>query len=664
AATSSYLVGAGIYDITGASAETGLFGYASGEDATGIQERLWSHAYVIASPATGKRVVFVSADMGAMFQSVKLEVVRRLQSRYGSTYDASNVMLTATHTHVGNSGQSHFPLYILASADKSGYGYSSQNFEAAVSGIVQSIIRAHDNLTPGTVSLVTGTLSGASKNRSLGAYHANADAANYADTVNTQMVMLKLATSSGQPVGMIDWFAVHPTSLSKKFTQLSGDNKGYAQYQFEQRLGTNPTSATTFVASFANSDEGDVVPTDGNAYSSPGFQGSADELSNAEQAGQKQFDRAWQMYQSAGVQMDGSLDYRHRWANFENYDVAGTYTGAGTKHLCAASRGFSFAAGAENGPSDIPGIYEGMTRGTFSVTDAINRVDTSALGGLVRFLFGAITWGLQDPCQEQKPNLLTTGTLDWVPEVLPFQVFRVGSLAIIAAPVEVTTMAGRRIRATVLNRLAGTGVTTAVIAGLANTYSGYLTTYEEFQTQNYEGASTEFGPYTLAAYQQEYDRLATALKAGTALVDDRQPPNRSGDARLERPGVVWDGKYLTESFGQVLSQPATSYSRGQTVVATFRGGHPKNNLMTMSSYLIVQRQIGSGWVDYRYDRDWDTTFRWQREGVDRSLCTVEWRTKAADPAGTYRLVQQGYWKNGLNGSQNFYRGTSRTFTLR
>ena len=41
-----------------------------------------------------------------------------------------------------------------------------------------------------------------------------------------------------------------------------------------------------------------------------------------------------------------------------------------------------------------------------------------------------------------------------------------------------------------------------VIAGLANTYSSYVTTFEEYAEQRYEGASTIFGPHTLDAYIQ------------------------------------------------------------------------------------------------------------------------------------------------------------------
>ena len=45
--TTQYLVGSGKADITGAAAETGMFGYASGQVVQGINDRLYSHAFII-----------------------------------------------------------------------------------------------------------------------------------------------------------------------------------------------------------------------------------------------------------------------------------------------------------------------------------------------------------------------------------------------------------------------------------------------------------------------------------------------------------------------------------------------------------------------------------------------------------------------------------------
>ena len=56
-----------------------------------------------------------------------------------------------------------------------------------------------------------------------------------------------------------------------------------------------------------------------------------------------------------------------------------------------------------------------------------------------------------------------------------------------------------------------TGDIHVVISALANTYIDYVTTPEEYNVQRYEGASTIYGPYTLPAFIQEFNKLAVAL---------------------------------------------------------------------------------------------------------------------------------------------------------
>lgn len=662
AAEADYLVGAGLYDITGAAAETGAFGYAAQQEMTGIQDRLYSHAYVIADPDTDERIVYVSADMGAMFQSVRVEVIKELRERFGDTYTGDNVMLTATHTHVGNSGQAHATLYQIAGADASGAGYSSQNFRAAVDGIVASVVRAHDNLEPGGISLTRGELDDVTRNRSIPAYEMNDDAGEYPTNVDTRMTQLKLTDAGGQAVGMLNWFAVHPTSFSKEWTHLSADNKGYARYLFEERMGTDPTSDDTFVASFANAAEGDVVAVDGNAHSAPGYEGSEDERLNVERAGRRQYEAAVRLWEAKGAPLTGPVDSRSRWADFGDYTVRDDFTKDDpARDLCVPARGFSFAAGGENGPSNIPGITEGMTRSSMT-GGAVDAIEGSALGALLGDVL--VDAPVLDSCQAEKPVLLPTGHLDWVPTKVPVQLLRIGSLAIVGVPGEPTTMSGRRLEAVVQERLAGSGVDTVVVAGLANSYTGYVATREEFAAQHYEGASTEFGPHTLAAYRQEYADLAAAMAAGEPVTGGVRPEDRSGNWYPERPGVVLDSAPIGQDFGDVLTQPQEGYAKGETATAVFRGAHPKNDLRTNGTFLEVQRRTGAGWRTVLTDRDWDTTFTWQREGIAASRTTVEWRISEQTPPGTYRLVQTGDRRNGWTGRVKPYRGVSQAFTVR
>ena len=191
----------------------------------------------------------------------------------------------------------------------------------------------------------------------------------------------------------------------------------------------------------------------------------------------------------------------------------------------------------------------------------------------------------------------------------------------------------------------------------------YLATKEEFDLQHYEGASTEFGRYTLSAYRQELNGLAKAIKDDAAVVDDKQPRDRINDYRNERASVVWDGKYWYESFGQVMSNANASYNHGDTVKVTYRGGHPKNNLRIQDTFLKVQNKVGSNWVTVSNDWDWDTLYEWRRDGSDRSLIDITWNIPSEATIGTYRIIHQGNWKNGWTGNIKAYSGTSREFTV-
>lgn len=661
-AASEYLVGAGKADITGPAAETGMFGYAAKQVVAGINDRLYSRAFIIAeADAEKNRIVYVSADLGAMFTAVKLEVIKRLQVEFDSLYTDENVMLTATHTHVGNGGYSHQKLYQMASQDDTQAGYSQQTFEAIVDGIVRSIKQAHNSLTPGKLSLAQGKLAEATRNRSLPAYHTNPDAKDFDSSVNEVMTQLRLDVADDTPVGLINWFAIHPTSFSKQFTHLSADNKGYAQLGMEAKLSQqhNPN----FVAAFANADEGDVVASGGNADSAPGYQGSQNEWENVIRDGSVQLEKATELW-GQGQPVSGPIDTRARWINLSGYEVSEEFTqGAGPQKLCLPARGYSFAAGAENGPSNIPGIYEGMTKDTLSISDKVNKTDRSILGSATRAAFGVVGAVSQDDCQLEKPVLLPTGKWGWVDSEQPVQLMRIGNLGLIAIPGEPTTMVGRHLRQAVAKELASTGVDTLVVAGLANNYSGYVTTRAEYTQQHYEGASTEFGPYQAKAYEQEYVQLAQAMREGTKISSNITPPDRSNKRFAERPGVNFDDKPVNQAWGLVLTQPKDLYHHNELVSVTFRGAHPKNNLRNEDTFLKVQRLNQDKWVDYLTDADFETSYTWQREGLAYSKVTISWRINADTPPGTYRIMHLGDWKNGWDDTITPYAGVSHSFKV-
>jgi neutral ceramidase len=643
AGNTHFLIGTGVYDITGPAVGLGLIGYAwPGQFGEGIHTRLRARAFIVASPCNGRRAVFVSADLGLLAQSVERGVAAALRQRYGDLYREENVLLSATHTHSGPGGYAHYFLY-----NASIFGFDEQSYRAVVDGIVAAIGRAHEDLAPGRIKIAVGDLLGASINRSPPAYVQNpaAERARWKYDTDKRMTVLRFERDNGDQIGVIAWFGVHGTSMGNQNHYVSADNKGYASLLFERREHTDYASPHTFVAAFAQGAEGDVTPninggTDG---------GGRDDFEDTEISGGKQFRRAWELYQGATELLRGGVDYRHQYVKMDAVDVAPRWTDGVPRHTCAAAIGLSMLAGAEDGP----GIgWEGFTCRGATGWEAV------------------VCWLRANDCQGEKPVALTMG-LKWrtplTPEVLPVQIVTLGDLALMAVPGEPTTMSGRRFEDTVLQELRPAGVTRAVTAGLSNAYAGYVATREEYAAQNYEGASTHFGPWTQAAYQQEFQRLAAALREGRELPTGPQPRDLSGEQLSLQIGVIYDGHPWDEPFGAVAEDAKPSYRRSDVVRVKFWGGHLKNDLRIQDSYLRVERKEGDRWSPVAYDWDWETKLHWQRRyclpSLRCSLITAEWDIPPDQPPGTYRIRHDGAALPIGSEQPQAYEGVSRPFAV-
>ena len=233
-------------------------------------------------------------------------------------------------------------------------------------------------------------------------------------------------------------------------------------------------------------------------------------------------------------------------------------------------------------------------------------------------------------------------------------------------------MAGRRLRDAVKSFLISLDSKQfgnnlhVVIAGLTNTYSQYIATFEEYEVQRYEGASTLYGPHTLTAYIQEFKKLATALVNGQTLPSGPQPPDLLDNQISLLSPVVVDSTPIGVSFGDVKSDvpPKSTFVRGQQVNATFWSGCPRNDLMTEGSFAVVETLRGEKWVPVYDDDDFSVKFKWSRPGKlsPESQATVEWRIPESAVAGVYRLRHYGASKS-LVGSITSFSGSSSAFVV-
>jgi neutral ceramidase len=111
------------------------------------------------------------------------------------------------------------------------------------------------------------------------------------------------------------------------------------------------------------------------------------------------------------------------------------------------------------------------------------------------------------------PSTTVVSTLFPAPENIPFGVYQLGPLALVAVPGEFTTVLGTRIRDAVNANIAPTPIG-ILIVGLANEYLSYFATPEEYEAQHYEGASTLYGKWSGAVAIDELTLLAKELKQG------------------------------------------------------------------------------------------------------------------------------------------------------
>jgi neutral ceramidase len=520
--TRQYSIGTGIAEVTDRAAGLPLQGMAdSNQISTGVDGPLYARAFIVTDQDTGHSVAIVVADIWSGTRRVKDAVVRRLSALHRSPFGEENLLLAGTHTHSAPGGYSGMLLY-----DYTDGGVDDATVECIVQGCVNAIEMAQANLAPGRLYLNRGEVADCGRNRSPQAYVCNpqAERDRYGADTDRQMLLLKFVNvdKSGEerPVGALSWYAIHPTDYGQKNTLISGDNKGYASALFEAAMGTDPDSPQTFVAAFANANCGDVSGSVELGHIPDGVH----DREQAEKHGRQQFEVARELFDGAAEEVTGPVDYRHTRVDFSQVQIED-----GGNRTWPAALGVSFAAGSSEDSVPVPnmGVHEGMavsnlTEAESVLTEAV-RVGLSTVVGV-----NAIQYARASREREghlPKPVVVMPGIEHppAVPQILPVQLLRIGTLAVLGIPGELTTMAGRRLRESILEALSAAGVRSLALGTYANEYSQYVTTIEEYGSQQYEGASTLFGPHTLAAYQQVAAGLAAAIVSGTAADAGPEP---------------------------------------------------------------------------------------------------------------------------------------------
>lgn len=524
-----YNIGAGIAKVTDPAIGLGMQGMADdNQKTTGVESDLYSRTFIIHHISSGKRVVLLNADIWSCTHSIKTEVVKRLQSEYGNLYNDENVLISGTHNHSGPGGFSYYYLY-----NHSMRGFDAHNFECIVSGMMTSIRKAHADLAPGRIYMQSGEIADCGRNRSVAAYDNNPEQERNQFNSNTdkEMILLKFAkvvdSTTEKPIGIFTWYGIHPTDRGQKNTLVNGDNKGYASYLFQNDMDTSSTVQKPFVAAFANSIAGDVS---GNVEYGRIPDGVSD-IAHMKAHGRSQYAAAKDLYKNAVTNLtlvSGPIDFRYQYV-----DMVAT-TGA------PGSLGLSMFAGSTEDSDPGSGLKEGIVEGDVTVGEWFRNVGISAFFGIpaggVPYATAIDLTPAEIDIHRPKPITLIpgytrNGMVPLTPTILPVQLIRIGQLAVVGFPGELTTMAGRRLRTAVFNELKDAGIQKVAISTYANDYSQYTATEQEYLKQHYEGASTLFGPKALDNYIITYTALANAIKTGNAVAKGTLPPDLSASCK-------------------------------------------------------------------------------------------------------------------------------------
>jgi neutral ceramidase len=563
-----YLIGCGKADITAYVKGVGMLGFGMYfHTMEGVETPLYSRAFVLADSEKKTKVAIVNAELGFITIALKKGVLTDLLKRKPDIgYTEENFMLTAQHTHSGPGGYSYYGLYNISIP-----GFVKEVYEKLVSGITDSILEAEQNLQPGNISFgksAFGLDKNVAFNRSMNQYNQNPEANPKLtrETLNTgvdrNMYLLRFTDASGNDMGSINWFGVHTTSVSNDLNKVCSDNKGYAADALEQKMPNR------YIGAFAQGSCGDITPrfkyNPKRKYQRGNWDGiSENDYESAKYNGQLQAEKALEIIdvlKSNSKELNSGIDCDIQYVDFTQVNCNPKYTnGKLDARTGPAAMGMAFFGGAYvDGPGAHPIVVK-LAKIPIKLIKLIELIRAKFFNDKYKdaILIKYKTQSVKDIVIEPNARrMLGTKHIDqivlpewvepsiallknyfikegykrkpWTAKILPLQIFTLGEVAICAFPFEITTIAAKRLKESLLESLSNRSVKEIILAPYANSYSGYITTFEEYQVQMYEGGHTVFGEWSLAALQTKFDELAQAMniaKEKREIVHDSLPPD-------------------------------------------------------------------------------------------------------------------------------------------
>lgn len=489
-----------------------------GRAAAGYRARLHARALLL-QDRRGEVIAVVVADLP--FISIILQRRVAELARERAPVGADRLLLAATHTHSGPGHYLDAESYNRQGSSVPGYDRAMVDFLAR--RIATAIVTAWESRRPARIAWGTTGISGVTRNRSPSAGGTEPD---------STLVMLRVdvrpaADTMFRPAGSLSVFAIHGTGNSAENDLWDSDIQGRVARLLEahvdslaDRSGERPSRA---VQLFANGAEGDVSPN-----WPPASRCAPPVLQRARMRGSRGL-RNWEWIgpdarargrclAAAGDGLEATsgaiaaraatlFDSLQPGPESEAQTVARAFA---TLPLTGASAPAALCREGEPGAATVGGAEDVRTR-----------YERWRFLGFIRSAFEEGPRAARSPrgCQGEKRPALDgvlrriTGFGRGFPEIAQLAVVRIGGLVLATVPAEATTAAGAylagRVRAAADS--AGARIERVAILGLTNGFMQYVTTRDEYRAQQYEGASTLYGPGTAEALGDALAGLAIRL---------------------------------------------------------------------------------------------------------------------------------------------------------
>jgi neutral ceramidase len=460
----------------------------------GFRTRLNARAYYL-KDANGQAYAMIQTDLMAGSRILLAKVAELVADKTG--IHAGNLTITATHTHSSPGQYYGSEMYNKHASNRP--GFDPDYFEFLSHQLAAALIEAHDNQVAAKIATGRKAIWGLTRNRAIKPYSKNDNHTDISDSesevfhaINPYLYMVRIDgladNGNYEPLGAFMSFSIHGTSIPRYDPFFNADLWAYLQGDLKQTIESNLKPSKPVIIGGFEGTHGDIAPA--MPYKQSGYIWSRNIGSGIAK-------EAWGLYDSLSTQLSSEQEIH-----------------IATRHIKLREQ------------PEINGISicDAASIGT-PLTAAPFEHDSPFFSWMPYFKQGSKSWFFNDGCQGNKSilggeflQILIEPKKNFPNDIL-FQVVQLGDLVIAPLPFELTAETGVRIEKSIQASYQGAGLKQplVMVTSLANGYTGYITTPEEYGDQNYESGHTIYGQYSEPYVSQHLGLLTKDLLANKLL---------------------------------------------------------------------------------------------------------------------------------------------------